>query len=225
MRGPGNKRRVTGNHSIKIEWKVIAEPELRENMQMDDLTERLWELDSSETPVQIYEGHDATRIVVKKGEKTDKYDDRDIQIQLTGENWAEEYPPKHALVFQDLDEEITADEALAAELYDFISRTFENEDPDKYVDELRSMEFDAGDLTPDVLVYLVQVMMVEQEINFGPAGNSNYHPPRDLLMGCIRRIFADDYTDIKDVIDDAYKGVVPSYHEYDGDDIWARPEM
>ena len=194
-------------------------------MKLPAQTERLWDL-SDEQEERIHKGSDGSEIVVLKGEKVEKYGDFDIQIQLRGDKYRPDYTPSHPDVFRDLEQKIRSNPSSAERLFEIITRVYEGESPDNYVDELEQMVFDDEMFPPDITVYLLQVMMVEQEINYGPGGKkTNHKPPRDLLMSCVRWIFSDQYKALEDVISAGYKDRVPNKYNYDGEDIWTRPRL
>lgn len=194
-------------------------------MDLPAQTQRLWDF-SDEQEERIHKGSDDSEIVVIKGEKVEKYGDFDIQIQLRGDEYRPDYTPSHPDVFRDLDQKIRSNPTSADRLFEIISQVYEGQSPDGYVDELGQMAFNAEKFPSDVTVYLLQVMMVEQEINYGPGGKKTYYqPPRDLLMSCVRWIFSDEYDTLEDVISAGYDGRVPNKYKYDGEEIWARPRL
>lgn len=188
-------------------------------------TRRLWGLDE-EQEERIFEGSNGSEIVVIKGEKVKKYSDFDIQIQVRGREYKPDYTPSHPDVFKDLERKINSYSSSADRLSDIIKHVYEGESPENYVDEMRRMPFDDEIFPADVTVYLLQVMMIEQEINYGPGGKKTYYdPPRDLLMSCVRWIFSGEYDSLDDVISAGYNGRVPNKYEYDGNGIWTRPQL
>lgn len=194
-------------------------------MKMPIQTERLWDIDE-EDRVVVYTGSDGSSVVVVKGEKVEKYSDFDIQIRLNGERYHSEYTPSHPDVFRDLDQKIGSNPENKERLLKIIESVFKGEDPDDYTDELSSMVFESEKFPADVTVYLLQQMMIEQEINYGPGGEwTRFSPPRDLLMSCVRWIFSGDYSDIEKVISAGYTGKTPDKYQWNGDNIWTRPQL
>ena len=194
-------------------------------MKLSAQTERLWNL-SDEQEELIHQGTDGSEIIVLKGEKVEKYGDFDIQIQLRGDEYRPGYTPSHPDVFRDLEQKIHSNPSSADRLSEIITQVYEGESPDDYVDELGHLEFNDEKFPPDVTVYLLQVMMVEQEINYGPGGKKTYYqPPRDLLMSCVRWIFSEEYDTLKTVISAGYDGRVPNKYKYNKGDIWTRPRL
>lgn len=192
---------------------------------MPTQTERLWGLDENER-VLIHTGSDGSKIIVVKGEKVQKYGDFDIKIKLEGEAYTDDYAPSHPSVFRDLEEKIQSNPDESERLFEIIQSVYKAEDPEIYLDELTSMYFEDSKFPADVTVYLLQQMMIEQEINYGPGGKwTRYSPPRDLLMSCVRWIFSGEYSDISDVVGAGYSGKTDNKYHWDGGDIWTRPKI
>lgn len=192
---------------------------------MPTQTERLWGLDESER-VLIHTGSDGSEIIVVKGEKVKKYSEFDIQIQLKGEGYGDNYTPSHPHVFKDLEQKIQSNLNESERLFEIIQSVYKGNDPDRYIDELNTMSFEDSRFPADVTVYLLQQMMIEQEINYGPGGSwTRYSPPRDLLMSCVRWIFSGEYGDIEDIISAGYNGKTDKKYWWDGGDIWTRPKL
>ena len=194
-------------------------------MELPAQTERLWDL-SDEQEELIHEGSDGSKIVVLKGEKVEKYGDFDIQIQLRGEGYRPDYTPSHPDVFKDLERKIRSNPTSIDRLFEIITQVYEGDSPDEHLNKLEKMVFDDEKFPADVTVSLLQVMMVEQEINYGPGGKKTfYQPPRDLLVSCVRWIFSREYDTLDTVISAGYNGQVPNKYRYDGEDLWTRPRL
>ena len=193
-------------------------------MKMSEQTEKLWGIDGdTEIPIRI--GSDGSEINVVKGEKVEAYGEFDIQIRLAGRSYPDDYTPSHPHVFRDLDMKIKSDSKSAQRLFEIIQHVFEGQDPSNFIGELEDLSFENERVPSDVTVPLLQVMFIEQEINFGPRGKTTYyHPPRDLLMSCVRWIYSGEYDDIDDVIAAAYKGRTAKKYQWDGESIWIRPD-
>lgn len=146
-------------------------------MDLPDQTEALWGLDADHRVV-VHEGSDGSVVIVVKGEKTEKYGDFDIQIRLEGgRGYEDKNPPSHPDVFRDLHRKRSDDPDAASRLADTIRSVYEGADPDSF-EELASLSFEDDVFPADVTVRLLQLLMVEQEINYGPEGkNTYYHPP------------------------------------------------
>lgn len=152
-------------------------------MEMSERTKQLWGIDHGER-VLVHEGSDGSEVMIVPGEKVDKYGEYDIQIRVKGgRGYEDRNPPAHPDVFQDLHTKQTSAPETAEELFGVISEVYRGADPNEFTDSLSSMSF-AKDIFPaDVTVALLQTMMIEQEINYGPGGEwTRYEPPRDLLM-------------------------------------------
>jgi hypothetical protein len=194
-------------------------------MRLADRTEQLWNIDP-EQRIVVHSGSDGRKIIVVPGEKTDKYGEFDIQIRIEGgRGYQSTNPPSHPAVFKDLHAKRSADEAVADELFDIIDEIYYGADPEKYADRLAEMGFVDDTFPADVTVILLQTMMVEQEINYGPGGEwTRYDPPRDLLMSCVRWIRSGEYEEIDEISSSGYMGRTPSQYHFDGEEIWTRPE-
>jgi hypothetical protein len=192
-------------------------------MEMPAQTEKLWGIDG-ETQIPIHTGSDESEVTVGKGEKVEKYSEFDIKIRLTSESHPDDYTPSHPHVFRDLDMKIKSDSESGQRLFGIIQQVFEGRSPSNFIDELEGLTFENEKFPSDVTVCLLQLMMIEQEINFGPGGRTtHYHPPRDLLMSCVRWIHSGEYDDIGDIISAAYNGRVDEKYQWDGESIWTRP--
>lgn len=194
-------------------------------MRLAERTEQLWNI-GSEQEIVVHTGSDGSKIVVVPGEKTDKYGEFDIQIRIEGgRGYQDTNPPSHPAVFQDFHVKRITDAAVADELFDVIDDIYHGADPERYTDRLSEMVFTDDTFPADVTVTLLQTMMVEQEINYGPGGEwTRYEPPRDLLMSCVRWIRSGEYGDLDEVISAGYSGRTPSQYQFGGEEIWTRPE-
>jgi hypothetical protein len=194
-------------------------------MKMSTQAKQLWELNEEQADMTtIYERSGGYNIVVNPGEKVDKYGEYDIKIRLTGYSNEEENTPSHPEVFRDLHQRAQSNGSGAERMYEIIDAVYRGDDPEKYTSELSSMKFTDGEFPADVTVYLIQLMMIEQEINYGPGGKwTRFSPPRDLFMSCIRWIFSGEYSHINDIINAGYNGQTPEKYQSDDDDIWSRP--
>lgn len=195
-------------------------------MRMPEQTEALWGINVDDRVV-VHEGSDDSEVVVVKGNKTEKYSEFDIQIRLEGGRGYEDMnPPSHSHVFRDLHSKRISNPDDSSLVFEAIQSIYLGQDPRKYV-ELAELSFN-GDLFPaDVTVWLLQLMMIEQEINYGPGGNvTYYHPPRDLLMSCVRWIQSGEYDEIDEIIKAGCSGCSPKQFHFDGnkDEIWSRPK-
>jgi len=192
---------------------------------MPEQTKELWGLDGDDT-IFIPTESDGSEIVVLKGEKVDKYGDFDIQIQLRGDNYPPNYTPSHPDVFKDLHLKLNSSQSDGEKLFRIINNVYEGKDPNKFLSELQSLSFSKEGFPADVTVSLIQLMMIEQEINYGPGGEwTRFNPPRDLFMSCIRWIFSGEYETLDEVISAGYNGRVDEKYQFSGESIWTRPEL
>jgi len=82
-----------------------------------------------------------------------------------------------------------------------MERVYDGEDPENFVDELSKFKFPMQLDNPDVTIYYAQLLMVEQEFNYGPRGckRGKVQPPREFLMRFIRWVASGD-TEIDPII-------------------------
>lgn len=193
-------------------------------MELPNQTKRLWGLDEDDD-IHVYTGSDGSELTVSKGEKTEKYGDFDIKIYFTSPGNSARTAPSHPELFRDFEAKLQESGREASQLYNAFQEVFQGKDPVEKADQLAALNLSAGKFSSDVAAVLLQLMMVEQEINYGPGGKfTRYSPPRDLLMSCLRWIESKEYENIQRVINAGYKGETPNEFRYDGPDIWTRPK-
>lgn len=191
-------------------------------MNMENQLEQVFPIQPEDHFV-IYESTNKSKVVVIQGEMQEQLSKHDIQILLVGPQYRSNYNPSHAELFRDLHQKIHSDKLTASRLYEILQEIFRGKDPDKFTEELLKMEFDKEKFPADITVYLAQMLMIEQEINFGPgARDTNYDMPRDLLMSCIRWIYSEEYDNISEIISSARSGFAPYRYRWDGnqDEVW-----
>lgn len=119
--------------------------------------------------------------------QTGKFSPHDFAVGLVIPNRPEFYPTHVRLLF-DYYLKRVSEPQQAQKLFMAVENVYKGDDPER-------LERDVGGLTfpmqlDEAVVNLVytQLLMIEQDFNFGPEGNrkSKYDPPRGFLMGFIR---------------------------------------
>lgn len=160
-------------------------------MNIISLTESLKKLKLSEHRV-IYTGAHETEVIVKH---TAKLSPKDFAVGLIIPG-QEEFYPTHVRLLIDLFIKRESNAEGAYKLGLLFEKVFSGEDPealakDALKDSFR-MQFD----DPDINLYYAQLLMIEQDINYGPGmeRQSKMNPPREYLMRFIRWVLSGDST-------------------------------
>ena len=190
-------------------------------IRTSEQTDRLWGIGENET-ISVYKESDGTEIRVTQGKKYWRYD---IKIEVVGDIYGANYAPTHLQLLRDLERRIDSRPEEAERLFEIIEAVFEGTNPDEFVEELAVLPSDGVTFSTPMTIHLLQQMMVEQEINFGPCGQKgHFTPPRDLLMSCIRWVFHGDYRDTQDIVNAAKSGEIDKRFQCDDETIWTRPK-
>jgi len=178
-------------------------------MDISKASEVLWNLNPGERR-EIYRGRNGTIIFVIR---TDKFclHDFAVGLKIPGKK---EFRPTHIRLLFDLYLKRTSDEEDAKKLFLLLEKVFNGEDPERLAPEALQLTFPMQLDDPDVNLYYAQLLMIEQDFNYGPKGRkkSNFDPPRTFLMGFIRWV-ASGEIDIDKIIFRAIKNKPPP-HKY-----------
>ncbi len=138
----------------------------------------------------IYTSMKGAKVTVTQ---TGKFSQHDFAVGLIKPNDKEFYPT-HIRLLIDLYIKRESNLEGSKILFDALEKVYNGIDPINYVDELRKinfpMELDEG----EVNLYIAQLLMIEQDFNFGPNApkKSKLNPPREYLMRFIRWVAAGD---------------------------------
>lgn len=140
--------------------------------------------------------------------RTDKICPHDFAVGLLIPGRDEFYPTHVRLLF-DLYLKGLDNREKAHKLYCAIEEIYDDADP-LNLDEIKKLEFKMQLDEPEVNVYLSQLLMIEQEFNYGPNGckKGKVEPPREFLMRFIRWV-ASGEDEIDKIITNAVRNWPP----------------
>jgi hypothetical protein len=158
-------------------------------MKMSQLANELRGLKDKEHRI-IYESTNHVKVTVTQ---TGKFSVHDYAVGLIVPNQPEFYP-SHIRLLIDLYIKQESNTEGAKRLFKTLEEVYNGEEPQDYVDELRIIDFPMHLDEAEVNLYLAQLLMIEQDFNFGPDApkKSKLDPPREYLMRFIRWIAARD---------------------------------
>lgn len=158
-------------------------------MDIISLTGSLKLLKPSEHRI-IYSGKNGTKVIVKHTAKLSPIDFA-VGLIVPGE---EEFYPTHIRLLIDLFIKRESNKNDAHKLGLLFERMFTGEDPEKLAKEALKLSFRMQFDDPDINLYYAQLLMIEQDINYGPGmeRQSKMNPPREYLMRFIRWVLSGD---------------------------------
>lgn len=161
-------------------------------MNMDDATKVLRNLKPGER-IEIYKG---ARGTVISATRTDKICPHDFAVGLKIPGRAEFYPTHIRLLF-DLYLKRLSNEKDAHDLFCNLEKVYDGDDPVNLAPHVLKLVFPMQLDDPDVNLYYAQLLMIEQEFNYGPQGckKGKVHPPREFLMRFIRWVASGEEID------------------------------
>jgi hypothetical protein len=161
-------------------------------VNMRDAAQVLRNLKSGERRV-MYKGAKGTII---SATRTDRICPHDFVVGLKIPNRDEFYPAHVRLLF-DLYLKRLTNEKDAYQLFCTIEKVYDGDAPEKLASQVLKMSFPMQLDDPDVNLYYTQLLMIEQEFNYGPTGckKGNVHPPREFLMRFIRWVASGEEID------------------------------
>lgn len=154
-------------------------------MNMNDTSEVLRNLATEETKI-LYTGVDGTSVFAKR---TNKICPHDFAVGLRPVGAMEFYPTHVRLLF-DLYLKRLSNKEDGAKLFDAIEKIYQGNDPGLYSRDVLKLNFPMKLDKADINLFYTQLLMIEQEFNYGPNGckHGNVDPPREFLMRFIRWI-------------------------------------
>lgn len=158
-------------------------------MEMAQLVRRLRKLNKGEHQI-IYTSSSGAKVTVKH---TGKFSNNDFAVGLIKENENEFYPT-HIRLLIDLYIKRESNLEGSKKLFKALEGIYNGDDPERYTEELRKIDFPMQLDKAEVNLYIAQLLMIEQDFNFGPGApkTSKLNPPREYLMRFIRWIAAGD---------------------------------
>lgn len=132
----------------------------------------------------IYKGKNGTSVLTIRTDKICPHDFA-VALEILGR---EEFRPTHVRLLFDLYLKRLSNERDAHELFRALEKVYDGEDPEKLALRVLKLRFPMQLDDPDVNLYYTQLLMIEQEFNYGKEGckKGNVDPPREFLMRFIR---------------------------------------
>jgi hypothetical protein len=145
----------------------------------------------------IYTTKDEIEITATHTAKFSIYDYA-VGLKIPGR---EEFYPTHVRLLIDLHLKRISNFDSSKILFSAFEDIFEGNEPEKYKDELEKITFPMQLDNSFVNLTYCQLLMIEQDFNYGPEGNkkSKHDPPREFLM-CFIRWVASQESEIDKVI-------------------------
>jgi len=154
----------------------------------------------------IYTSPKGVRVTVTQ---TGKFSTHDFAVGLVILDRPEFYPTHVRLLF-DYYLKRLSESRQAQKLFESVERVYDGNDPEGLIQDIDSLTFPMQ--LDEAMVNLVytQLLMIEQDFNFGPEGTkkSKYDPPRGFLMSFIRWI-ASGEDEIDKIITNAVRNWSP----------------
>jgi len=152
-------------------------------MDMQTLNRELLALNPNEHRT-IYTSPLGVRTTVKH---TARLSPRDFAVGIWGPGAAEFYPT-HVRLLIGLYIKRSSNSPHARELYLAFERVFQGDDPISLLAAVGQLTFPMTFDEPIVNLCYAQLLMIEQDINYGPGGTkqSKLKPPREYLMRFVR---------------------------------------
>lgn len=174
-------------------------------MKMEEVYHTLRRLSEGER-VEVYQGADGT---IVSATRTDKICPHDFKVGLAIPG-REEFYPTHIRLLFDLYLKRLSNEEGAMELFRAIEKIYDGDDPEELAPALLGLDFPMQLDRCDVNLYYTQLLMVEQEFNYGAEGckDGKVKPPREFLMRFIRWVASGD-SEIDRVVFSAVRNLPP----------------
>jgi len=141
--------------------------------------------------------------------QTGKFSPHDFAVGLVIPGRPEFYPTHVRLLF-DYYLKRLSELKQRRELFEAVERVYEGYDPEKLAQDVSALSFTMQLDEAVVNLVYTQLLMIEQDFNFGPEGSrkSKYDPPRGFLMSFIRWV-ASGEDEIDKVITTAVRNYPP----------------
>ena len=174
-------------------------------MKLNDMSERIYSLDRNDRTEVYVSAED--RII--SATRTDKICPHDFAVGLVIPS-RDEFYPTHVRLFLDLYLKKQSNPEAAGILFTILEHVYNGENPTNFIKELRKLEFNMQLDSAEINVYVAQLLMLEQDFNYGNKGckNSKYSPPRLFMMSFIRWIDSED-DEIDKIITNAVRNWPP----------------
>lgn len=179
-------------------------------MKMSELANELKKLKHGEHRI-IYTSRMGVKVTVTH---TARFSARDFAVGLIRDD-EDEFYPTHIRLLIDLYIKRESNPADSMKLFCSLEKIYQGDDPLNYIDELIQINFPMQLDEAEVNLYVAQLLMIEQDFNFGPDApkKSKLNPPRQYLMRFIRWIATGD-TQIDKIIFAAAGRKYPAPNRY-----------
>lgn len=158
-------------------------------MNIERISPILWALELGERLV-VYTSPNGVEV---SATRTDKVCPHDFAVGLTIPG-RPIFFPTHVRLFVDFYLKRLSNSQLAIDLFRAVERVYNDADPDTLRSDWEHVRFPMQFDEAQVNIYYAQLLMVEQDFNYGPQGckKSNVNPPREFLMRFVRWIASGD---------------------------------
>jgi hypothetical protein len=169
--------------------KIIFDERGKGFMEMLQIAEVLRKLAKGEHKV-IYISKKGVKVTATQ---TGKFSEHDYAVGLIIQNQNEFYPT-HIRLLIDLYIKRESNLEGSKRLFKSLEEVYNGKGPENHVEDLRKINFPMQLDEAEVNLYLAQLLMIEQDFNFGPGAprTSKMNPPREYLMRFIRWVAAGD---------------------------------
>jgi hypothetical protein len=135
-----------------------------------------------------------------------------VGLVIKGEN---EFYPTHIRLLIDLYIKRESNMDSSKKLFNILEEVYNGKDPELFIEDLKKIDFPMQLDEAEVHLYVAQLLMIEQDFNFGPGApkTSKLNPPREYLMRFIRWVAAGD-TQIDKIIFAAAGRKYPAPNKY-----------
>jgi len=170
-------------------------------VKLEIASEKLWKLRLGERLV-VYVSADGTEV---SATRTDKICPHDFGVGLKIPNRAE-FRPTHVRLLFDLYLKRISNTENARKMFGALDLVYHGEDPSEISYKVQQLHFPMQLDAADTTLYYAQLLMLEQEFNYGPRGckQGKVYPPREFLMRFIRWV-ASGESQIDDIISTAVR--------------------
>ena len=158
-------------------------------MEMSQLAGELHSLKEKEHR-EVYESRQKVKVTVTH---TGKFSKHDYAVGLIIPGHLEFYPT-HIRLLIDLFIKRESNKNAFGTLYKALEDVYQGADPVGCSDAIATQQFPMHLDEAEVNLYVAQLLMIEQDLNFGPDGErkSKMNPPREYLMRFLRWVSAGD---------------------------------
>jgi hypothetical protein len=158
-------------------------------MEMSQLSNELRTLSEGEYRI-VYKSQKKVEVTITQ---TAKHSKNDFVVGLVISDQPE-FRPTHIRLLIDLYIKRESNEKDFKVFFKKLEDVYTGKDPKDFVEELRALTFPMHLDEAEVNLYVAQLLMIEQDFNFGPDApkQSKMDPPREYLMRFFRWIAAGD---------------------------------